>query len=77
MLSSVPAGTHLVNGTFSLPSPLLAAGSPLPAAVKSRGGPVGNDVASIAFRQHIGASDALRTGSYSKTPTFTLSTTQP
>ena len=29
----------------------------------------------IAFSQHIGANDALRTGTYSKTLTFTLSTT--
>ena len=27
------------------------------------------------FKQHIGATDALRTGAYSKTLTFTLSTT--
>jgi hypothetical protein len=31
----------------------------------------------IAFKQSIGASDALRTGAYSKTLTFTLSTTVP
>ena len=31
----------------------------------------------IAFKQHIGATDALRTGTYSKTLTFTLSTTTP
>ena len=31
----------------------------------------------INFKQSIGASDALRTGSYSKTLTFTLSTTTP
>ncbi len=33
--------------------------------------------APIGFSQHIGANDALRTGSYSKTLTFTLSTTNP
>ena len=32
---------------------------------------------SITFGQHIDANDALRTGSYGKTLTFTLSTTQP
>jgi hypothetical protein len=32
---------------------------------------------SLGFRQLIGANDALRTGSYSKTLTFTLSTTTP
>jgi hypothetical protein len=31
----------------------------------------------ISFEQSIAAGDALRTGSYSKTLTFTLSTTQP
>jgi hypothetical protein len=31
----------------------------------------------IALRQTIGANDALRTGSYSKTLTFMLSTTAP
>ena len=31
----------------------------------------------ITFRQHIGATDALRTGSYARTLTFTLSTTTP
>jgi hypothetical protein len=32
---------------------------------------------SLAFKQAIGATDALRMGTYSKTLTFTLSTTQP
>ena len=36
-----------------------------------------NDAVTIAFRQHIGATQALRTGAYSKTLTFTLSTTTP
>ena len=31
----------------------------------------------IDFWQHVGATDALRTGPYSKTLTFTLSTTTP
>jgi hypothetical protein len=31
----------------------------------------------VTFAQAIGASDALRTGSYAKTLTFTLSTTAP
>jgi hypothetical protein len=38
---------------------------------------VSNGSSAITFRQHIGATDALRTGSYSKTLTFTLSTTEP
>ena len=31
----------------------------------------------ITFSQAVGANEALRTGSYSKTLTFTLSTTTP
>jgi len=31
----------------------------------------------VDFQQHIGQNDALRTGTYSKTLTFTLSTTNP
>jgi hypothetical protein len=74
---STTATGHLVNGTFSLPSALLAAGSPLPATVKTYVAPVSNDAVPVPFTQHIGATDALRTGAYSKTLTFTLSTTQP
>jgi hypothetical protein len=40
-------------------------------------GPVSNDAVTITFKQHIDATDALRTGAYSKTLTFTLSTTTP
>ena len=43
----------------------------------SYGGPVSNDDVTIAFRQHIAATQALRSGSYSKSLTFTLSTTTP
>ena len=39
--------------------------------------PVSNDPVTIGFRQRVKATDALRTGSYSKTLTFTLSTTNP
>jgi hypothetical protein len=31
----------------------------------------------VAFKQAIGSGDPLRTGTYSKTLTFTLSTTNP
>ena len=34
-------------------------------------GPVSNDAVSIGFTQHINANDALRTGSYAKTLTYT------
>jgi hypothetical protein len=40
-------------------------------------GPVSNDSVTITFGQHIGANEALRTGTYSRTLTFTLSTTNP
>ena len=39
--------------------------------------PVSNDAVTIGFRQRIAANDARRTGTYSKTLTFTLSTTPP
>jgi hypothetical protein len=63
---------HLMNGTFSLPSALDVSFSK--AAWTA---PVSNDNVTITFKQHIDAGDALRTGSYSKTLTFTLSTTTP
>ena len=74
---SANAPGRLVNGAFALTQPLLVAGSPLPAVVKTYAGPVSNDAVTIAFQQSIGANEPLRTGSYSKTLTFTLSTTNP
>jgi hypothetical protein len=63
---------HLVNGAFALPQPLQGLGT-----VKTYGGPVSNDVVTVQFRQPVSSTDALRTGVYSKTLTFTLSTTNP
>jgi hypothetical protein len=63
---------HLANGSFTLPSPLQVAFSK-----STWNAPVSNDAVSVGFTQHIGATDALRTGSYSRTLTFTLSTTAP
>jgi predicted acyl esterase len=63
---------HLANGSFSLPEPLQ-----VELSKSAWTAPVSNDSVAIAFKQHIGADDALRTGSYSKTVTFTLSTTTP
>jgi len=40
-------------------------------------GPVSNEAATVTFKQAIAANEPLRTGSYSKTLTFTLSTTNP
>jgi len=69
---SVSDPGHLTNGAFSLPSPLQVAFSK-----STWSAPVSNDPVTITFTQHIGANDALRAGSYSKTLTFTLSTTTP
>jgi len=86
--SSVATG-HLVNGAFSLPSPLQASAttdsttyanvgsSSNPTPLKTYNGPVSNDPVAISFKQPIAATDALRTGTYSKTLTFTLSTSNP
>jgi hypothetical protein len=45
--------------------------------VKTYAGPVSLDPVTVAFRQSIGATDALRTGTYAKALTLTLTTTQP
>ena len=50
-------------------------GSPLP--LMNYSGPVSNDGVTLTFKQSIAANEPLRTGSYSKTLTFTLSTTTP
>ncbi len=89
---SPTATGRLVNGSFALAQPLQAMGTSAsatggafaslntdtsPLALLTYTGPVSNEVASITFRQSIAANDALRTGAYSKTLTFTLSTTTP
>jgi len=63
---------HLVNGAFALPKPLVGLG-----VAKTWNGPTSNEKVPVVLTQEIGANDALRTGSYSKTLTFTLSTTTP
>ena len=74
---SPTATGRLVNGAFSLASPLLVGGNPLPTDVKTWTAPTSNEAVQIAFSQSIGANEPLRTGTYSKTLTFTLSTTRP
>ncbi len=74
---STVAPGRLVNGAFSLTSPLLVAGSPLPSTVRVWAGPTSNEAVTVEFKQSIGATEALRTGTYAKTLTFTLSTTTP
>jgi hypothetical protein len=82
----------MVNGTFALPQTVqvgaVKAATGSPAEYKPLGGmsspttlltypdPV-SGTANITFKQPVAATDALRTGSYSKTLTFTLSTTNP
>ena len=51
------------------------AGNPL--TLLTYTGPIANDTVTIGFRQHLAANQALRTGNYAKTLTFTLSTTTP
>ena len=84
---------HLVNGTFALPSVLQVkassaagtgsaafanvGGSSAPTSLLSYSAPISNDAVTVAFQQHVSANDALRTGAYTKTLTFTLSTTTP
>jgi hypothetical protein len=63
---------HLANGSLRLAQPLQVEITPA-----SWTGPVSNAAVSILFRQSIGANEPLRTGTYSRTLTFTLSTTSP
>ena len=63
---------HLTNGPFSLAEPLRVELSPA-----SWTGPVSNASVDVTFKQLVKATDPLRTGSYSRTLTFTLSTTTP
>ncbi len=89
---STTATGKLVNGAFSLPQALRASaasangtsapeaalnadGTPL--TLLTYGGPVSNDQVTVNLKQPIASTDALRTGVYSKTLTFTLSTTSP
>jgi hypothetical protein len=65
------APMRLKNGTYTLAQPLT---TNLP---KTWAGPVSNDPTTITFSQTIGGDEPLRTGTYSKTLTFTLSTTNP
>jgi hypothetical protein len=63
---------HLTNGAFALPQSLQVSFSK-----STWSSPTWNESVTVNFRQAIGAGDALRTGAYSKTLTFTLSTTTP
>jgi hypothetical protein len=88
--SAVNSG-HLMNGTYVLAEPLSAAATSFsgtgfpsapvpstaaPSTLLTWAGPANEDI-TLTFTQPIGAGEVLRTGSYSKTLVFTLSTTQP
>ncbi len=70
LTSSEPG--RLANGAFSLAEPVQ-----VQLSKTTWTGPASNDPVTIAFKQHIGANEPLRTGSYGTTLTFTLSTTAP
>ena len=90
--TSSTATGHLGNGAFSLPLPLQArarnaantgtafnnvGSSASPLNLLTWSAPISNDAVTIEFSQLVNANDALRTGTYSKTLTYTLSTTTP
>ncbi|WP_028065489.1 hypothetical protein [Solirubrobacter soli] len=85
---SATATGRLVNGSFALSQPLqvradsgtfapLSTTASAALALRTYTQPVSNQPATITFRQHIAATDAMRTGNYGKILTFTLSTTTP
>jgi len=65
-------GGYLTNGAFSLAEPLR-----IEFSKSAWTAPTTNEKVGITFKQLVKRTDPLRTGSYSKTVTFTLSTTQP
>jgi hypothetical protein len=77
----------LVNGTVALTQPVQArakdgtfaaiGGSADPTTLYTYTTPVFTDVATVDFKQTIPTGEPLRTGNYTKTLTFTLSTSQP
>ncbi len=90
--ASTTSPGHLINGTSVLPRAVRAkatnsansnantvygdvSGTPLTLLTYPK--EITNDAVTLMFSQDIGANDALRSGSYSKTLTFTLSTTAP
>ncbi|MBE2318123.1 zinc carboxypeptidase [Solirubrobacter sp. CPCC 204708] len=69
---TVASPGHLTNGAFSLAEPLR-----VELSKSAWTGPVSNENVDVAYKQLIKRTDPLRTGTYSKTLTFTLSTTNP
>src|SRR5262249_33420921 len=90
--ASATATGHLVNGTFSLPQFLQArarnaanqstvfanvGSSAAPLGLLTYNAPIANDQVTLEFSQLVNQNDPLRTGTYNKALTFTLSTTTP
>ena len=69
---SVSDPGHLTNGAFSLAEPLR-----VELAKSAWTAPTSNEKVGLTFKQLVKQTDPLRTGSYSRTLTFTLSTTNP
>ena len=89
---STTAPGHLVNADYTLPSTLQARAASTkgtggvfadvgrarhPRRCSPTRGAATDRRSRSEFKQHVGVSDALRAGKYSKTLTFTLSTTTP
>ena len=75
----VQAGAVKVPATGTTPAPSAYAplgGASTPTPLLTYDGPVSGSAA-ITFKQPVAETDALRTGSYTKTLTFTISTTTP
>jgi hypothetical protein len=91
--AATTATGHLVNGDYVLPSALQAkatssvgtpagafadvGGASNPTSLLSYPGAANDRTVTLSFLQHVGSTDALRAGRYSKTLTFSLSTTTP
>ncbi|MBE2316716.1 hypothetical protein DVA67_012085 [Solirubrobacter sp. CPCC 204708] len=63
---------HMTNGAFTLAEPLR-----IELGRTTWSGPTSSEAVPVTFKQLIKSTDPLRTGSYSRTVTFTLSTTSP
>jgi hypothetical protein len=84
---SPTATGRLTNGTFALAAPVMAranqgvfapiTGTNTPLTLLTYAGPVSANAVTIGLKQTIGGSESLRTGTYSKTLAFSLSTTTP
>ena len=73
---------HLVNGSYALAQELQVMNNngiyqTMPAGLRFWGNPTSSEPVPVNFKQSILANEPLRTGAYTKTLTFTLSTTSP